>query len=90
MGRAFLRLWDAAFGYLRARGIEWTVSRIHVANTASLRVHAHFELRTIGNGVFLAWGPAQLALLSLAPYVHASWGRGTPVLQLPAAPGPPA
>jgi hypothetical protein len=80
MGRTFLRLWDAAFAYLRERGVEWTMSRIHVANAASLRAHAHFAARGLANAVFLAAGPAQVALLSSAPYVHASWRTHAPVL----------
>jgi len=53
MGRAFTRLWDAAFAYLRSIGATATLSRIALANSQSLSSHRALHAREIGRTFFI-------------------------------------
>ncbi len=83
MGRCFLKLWDAANAHLLEQGVEWTLSRIDAFNVRSFKAHARLGVRKLGGGVFLSIGNAQLAILSLSPFLHLSLdARSRPVLRL--------
>ena len=71
-GVAFLRLWDAANCYLRARGIGWSLSRISAFNARSFGSHARLGAQRVGSLLFLKVGSLQLALLDRRPFVHLS------------------
>lgn len=72
LGLTFARLWDEAYEYLRARGFEWTVSRIAASNRGSIAAHRRLGLRVIGRILFLKAGSWQLSLASIRPYVYFS------------------
>lgn len=82
MGFTFLRLWDAAYEWMRSEGYRWSLSRISVLNPASFRAHQRLSAREIGAALFLCLGPLQLMLATCSPYLHLSWGRGRPVIRL--------
>lgn len=82
LGLTFPRLWDTASGYLRERGIRWSLSRISAFNPASLAAHRRLGARRIGSATFLLMGSVQLMLSSFPPYLHLSLGRSVPVLRL--------
>ena len=83
MGRCFLKLWDAANAHLLEQGLEWTLSRIDAFNVKSFKAHARLGVRKLGGGVFVSIGKAQLAILSLPPFLHLSLdARSRPVLRL--------
>jgi GNAT superfamily N-acetyltransferase len=87
-GRAFVRLWDTAHEYLRARGIGWTMSRISAFNPGSLASHERMGGRRLGSALFLCLGPLQIASATTGPYLSVSWGhRARPriVLRAPGA-----
>src|SRR5690606_27821891 len=73
MGRTFARLWEGANSYLRARGVEWSMSRISAYNAGSFKSHARLGARVVGRASFLFLGPLQLAWMSVPPYAHLSW-----------------
>ena len=90
MGRTFVRLWDHASGWMRARGYAWTISRISAFNRESLAAHARLGIRPVGRATFVRAGRLQVALLDRAPFVHAGWRDDqAPTLRLrpPAARG---
>ena len=70
MSRAFVQIWEAANEFLRRQGYRWTASRISAFNAASVASHRRFGAEFLHTAVFFVVGPAQLALLSLRPYVH--------------------
>lgn len=70
--RALLRLWEAAHRSLSEKGVNWTLSRISTFNSQSLNAHKRLGARRIGSGTFLVIGSVQVALLSMAPYLHIS------------------
>ena len=72
LSRAFLRLWDAAYAYLRAQGIVWTMSRISGFNADSLTSHARLGAVRLGQATFLCLGSWQLCLSRLTPGWHFS------------------
>jgi hypothetical protein len=83
LGRAFVRLWDAAFEYLRGRDVRWTVSRISAFNAESASAHARMGARKIGSAIFLSFGATQLVVISQPPFVHLSMGsRSGPTVRL--------
>jgi hypothetical protein len=57
--RLFLRLWDAAFADLRARGVRWTMSRVNAYKSDSLRAHARLGAVIIGTATFYCAGSRQ-------------------------------
>jgi len=72
LGRAFLRLWDGAYAYLRTQGISWTMSRISSFNNASLTSHQRLGAVRLGQATFLCFGSWQLSFSSLTPGFHLS------------------
>jgi hypothetical protein len=72
VGIAFCRLWDEAHSRMRARGIEWTCSRISAFNPASLRAHRRIGTVLLGSANFFTWGRWQLMLSGHAPHLHLS------------------
>jgi len=91
LGRTFLRLWDAAYDFMRTNGIRWTISRVSAFNPGSLTAHARLGATRVGAATFVCVGSWQLALLDRKPYVHLSFGgsRG-PRLELKAPAANPA
>lgn len=88
MGRTFARLWQAANGYLRARGVKWSLSRISGYNPGSFKSHRRLGARVIGRASFLRLGKLQLMWASAAPYFHLSCGTGGPDLIVKAPKSP--
>jgi hypothetical protein len=79
----FARLWSEANLWLRARGIEWTLSRISCYNERSLQSHARLGSIKLGRMTFLKLGPLQTMFSSVPPYVHGNIGNGAgPVIRL--------
>ena len=70
MSRAFVQLWESANEFLRRHRYRWTASRISAFNPASLASHRRFGALHLHTAVFLVFGPVQLTLLSLRPFVH--------------------
>lgn len=89
LGRFFVRLWEQANDYLRARSIRWTISRISAFNSASVSTHAKLGAVTLGWAVFLKCGSCQLMLSDLKPYVHVSFNAHSVPEILLFAPSPP-
>lgn len=77
MGMAFARLWDAANARLRARGVQWTYSRISAFNAPSRAAHKRAGALTLGNAVFVRCGRWQWTASTLAPYLHLSRGAAS-------------
>jgi len=75
LGRTLARLWWHVDQALAAEGVRWSFSRISLFNSGSLGAHQRLGAVRLGTAVFLELGPAQLTLLSVAPFVHASWGN---------------
>lgn len=75
LGRTLARLWWHVDQALAAEGVRWSFSRISLFNSGSLGAHQRLGAVRLGTAIFLVLGPAQLALLSVAPFVHASWGN---------------
>jgi GNAT superfamily N-acetyltransferase len=87
VGRAFVRLWDTAYEYLRGRGVRWTMSRISAFNPGSLASHERMGARRIGSATFVCLGPLEIASATTGPYLSICWrGRGRPAIRL-RAPG---
>lgn len=57
--RVFLRLWDAAFAYLRSSGVQWTMSRVNAYNPESLQSHQRLGAMMVGTATFLCVGERQ-------------------------------
>jgi hypothetical protein len=71
-GLAFARLWEAAWERLRARGVQWTFSRVSAYNPASLAAHRRLGARPLHGLLFLALGRVQLMTATTPPYLHLS------------------
>lgn len=82
LGRTFARLWSAANDYLRARGVMWSLSRVSAYNVGSLRAHMRLGAREVGRATFLVLGPLQIMWATTKPYVHVSWGKGVPKVEV--------
>lgn len=76
IGRAFSRLWDAAYEFMRAKGYRWTMSRVSAFNSASIRSHARLGAVPVGSATFVCAGALQISLLSRAPFVHVGFRSG--------------
>ena len=74
-GRTLVRLWSHVDQAMASEGVRWSFSRISLFNSGSAAAHRRLGAVRRGTAVFLVLGPAQLALLSVAPFVHASWGN---------------
>jgi len=71
-GFGFARLWDTANGFLRDRGVRWSLSRISPFNSASMASHKRLGIVRLGGAVFVRWRRWQLMASRMAPYLHAS------------------
>jgi hypothetical protein len=69
MSRAFQRLWEEAHGYLRGRGVEWTLSCVSSLNRASLASHRRLGAQLISHAWILRVGARQLAAFTQPPFV---------------------
>ena len=74
LGIGFLRLWDEAKRLLRSQGISWSMSRISAFNRVSLASHGKLGTQVVGSVMFLHLGRMQLALASIRPRFHLSFG----------------
>ncbi len=83
-GRTFARLWEAGNAYLRDRGVRWSLSRISAYNRPSITAHERLGAQPVGQASFLKLGPLQVMVSSLSPYIHVSWKRRGPVLEIQA------
>jgi hypothetical protein len=89
LGPAFARLWDEANQFMRARGIEWSVSRISAFNPGSLAAHSRLGTRRLGSATFMRLGRMQVTVSGFRPYLHVSLGeRAVPCIALPTPPTP--
>jgi hypothetical protein len=73
MGIGFMAIWHGANQYLRARGVDYTFSRLTRFNLASRRSHAHLGWRRVGSAIFLQAWRVEAMLASVSPYVALSW-----------------
>lgn len=91
-GRAFTRLWDAAYAYLRSRGVKWTMSRVSAAAVDSLKAHARLGAVRVGSAVFLRCGKRQFVHVAPSASVRlASRRNGAPIIAVyPPAEAPAA
>jgi hypothetical protein len=71
---AFVRLWDAANGFLQERGISWTMSRISAFNFTSRAIHTKMGGQVVGSAYFMIIGRFQLMFATMPPYFHFSQG----------------
>ncbi len=72
LGRLFARLWDTANEFLRSHGFTWTLSRISAFNPISLTSHVRMGSKILGSAIFFCFGPWQLMLASVRPFIHFS------------------
>jgi GNAT superfamily N-acetyltransferase len=92
-GRAFARLWDGAYDFLRARRIRWTLSRISAFNPGSLAAHQRMGARRVASAIFLIIGDVQVASVTVGPFLHVSWNeRSRPevLIKVPGSPQTPS
>lgn len=87
MGRAFIRLWQAANACLRERKVEWTLSRISAFNDDSLRSHARLGGMRIASAAFLCVGSIQVTVASVRPWLHVSFSPASQPALMLRAPG---
>jgi hypothetical protein len=71
-GVVFMKLWDEANRYLASRQVRWSLSRISAFNSGSILSHARMGAKPIGTATFLSIGRWQIAVSTVAPYVHLS------------------
>lgn len=84
-GFAFLKLWDSANAYLRARGFAWSVSRISAFNPGSIQSHGSLGASVFGNATYFRVGTMQLSLSSTRPFLYLSRSdKQIPVMTLSA------
>jgi hypothetical protein len=69
MSRAFQRLWEGAHGYLRARGVAWTMSCVSGRNHPSLAAHQRLGARLVSQAWILRLGARQLAAFTQPPFL---------------------
>lgn len=77
LGVAFLRLWDEANSFFRAREINWSLSRISAFNRGSVLSHARMGATRLGSAVFLRIGSWQIMVAAIPPYFHLSTYPGS-------------
>lgn len=81
--RLFLRLWDAAFAYLREQGVRWTMSRVNAYNPESLKSHSRLGAVVVGTATFYCAGAHQWLRVEDAPSLRRDADRdGRPVLRV--------
>lgn len=76
-GIAFLKLWDEANRFLRARNVLWSLSRISAFNRQSLLSHARMGAKRMGAVTFFLFGSCQVSVATVPPYVHVSTGAAS-------------
>lgn len=69
MGLGFVGIWNGVNEYLRARGIDFTFSRLTRYNLPSRRAHAHLGWRRVANAVFLQAWNLEVMFATIAPFV---------------------
>lgn len=85
IGFAFAKLWDAADALMRARGIQWTMSRISAFNAASLTAHQKLGMKNVGTSLYIVLGNLQITVSNLNPFLHLTISRARfPTLQVKA------
>lgn len=72
LSRAFSRLWDAAYEFLRSRHYRWTTSRVSAFNSPSLKSHARLGAVKVNWIVFLVVGGCQVSISGESPFLHLS------------------
>ncbi|KQV61301.1 MULTISPECIES: hypothetical protein [unclassified Duganella] len=77
LGMTFCRIWDEAHRRMRARGVQWTCSRISAFNPGSLRAHRRIGTVHLGSATFIALGRWQLMFAGRRPFIHLSAGPGS-------------
>ena len=75
-GRTMAKLWQAANLRLGAQGVQWSFSRIALANAASLAAHKRLGAQRVGFALFGVIGPLQIAVMSQMPFIHAGLSAG--------------
>jgi hypothetical protein len=83
-GVTLTRLWAAALEHLRARGFEWSASRISAFAPASRAAQRRMGAVCVGQALFLVVYRFQAMFASIPPYVHFSAGRSRPRLKVQA------
>ncbi len=89
MGTAFMAVWHGANGWLSARGITHTFSRVTRFNLASRRSHAHLGAVRAGVASFLQLWRLEVMLASVSPWFAVHWNPARRV-ELRLAPVAPA
>jgi hypothetical protein len=85
----FAKLWSEANGWLRGKGIAWTLSRISCYNERSLLSHGRMGSIKLGRMTFLKLGSLQMVFSSLSPHAHFTIGKASgPVIRLQPPSGP--
>lgn len=85
----FLRLWDDANRLLRSKGVSWSFSRVSAFNPLSVASHSRMGANRIGAVIFATFGPWQLSVASVRPYLFLSLNSASvPVFRLNAEPAP--
>lgn len=85
LGFGFSRLWDETHRFLDGMGITLVMSRISAFNAQSNSAHVKMGAIRLGSMVFLRFGPLQLMLATVAPYLNMSSGSiAVPVIELSA------
>lgn len=80
-GRAFTRLWDAAYAYLRSRGVKWTMSRVSAAAVDSMNAHTRLGAVRVGSAVFLCCGKREFVHVASSASVRLAGRRdGAPII----------
>jgi len=72
MGLGFAGIWNGANEYLRARGVDFTFSRLTRFNLPSRRAHAHLGWRRVARAAFLKVGTLEVMFATIAPFFHVS------------------
>lgn len=78
-GPVFPALWDAAWGVLRERGLEWTASRISGFNDVSLRSHVRLGARPVGWLVLVRLGRCLVLAGSVRPWFRVTCRPAEPI-----------
>jgi hypothetical protein len=80
-GRAFAAAWAGLAGWMRERGLRWSLSRITDYNLASLQSHSRLKAIPLGSCIILKAGTVQFAT-SAKPRLASTRATTPPVLEL--------
>ena len=72
-GTAFAGIWQGANAFLRARGVQFSCSRLGRFNLASRRAHSRLGGTRLGRALFLQAWNFELMVATTYPYIGASW-----------------